>query len=123
MLCLIDNYDSFTYNIVSYLNQLGIQPWIVKNDAMTLDQLASHDIEGILISPGPARHRSPALRSRPSRPTRVKSRFWGSAWVTKRSPRPSVGISSMLARSCTVRYRTYTTTDVACSPASANRCA
>ncbi|GAB3343329.1 anthranilate synthase component II [Chromohalobacter beijerinckii] len=53
MLCLIDNYDSFTYNIVSYLNQLGIQPWIVKNDAMTLDQLASHDIEGILISPGP----------------------------------------------------------------------
>ncbi|MCK2042768.1 aminodeoxychorismate/anthranilate synthase component II [Chromohalobacter salexigens] len=53
MLCLIDNYDSFTYNIVSYLNQLGIQPWIVKNDAMTLDQLASHEIEGILISPGP----------------------------------------------------------------------
>ncbi|MCK0715624.1 anthranilate synthase component II [Chromohalobacter sarecensis] len=53
MLCLIDNYDSFTYNIVSYLNQLGVQPWIVKNDAMTLDQLASHDIEGILISPGP----------------------------------------------------------------------
>lgn len=53
MLCLIDNYDSFTYNIVSYLNQLGVQPWIVKNDAMTLDQLASHDLEGILISPGP----------------------------------------------------------------------
>ncbi|WP_040242659.1 anthranilate synthase component II [Chromohalobacter japonicus] len=53
MLCLIDNYDSFTYNIVSYLNQLGVQPWIVKNDAMTLDQLASHEIEGILISPGP----------------------------------------------------------------------
>ncbi|WP_280563259.1 MULTISPECIES: aminodeoxychorismate/anthranilate synthase component II [unclassified Chromohalobacter] len=53
MLCLIDNYDSFTYNIVSCLNQLGVQPWIVKSDAMTLDQLASHDIEGILISPGP----------------------------------------------------------------------
>ncbi|MCI0510178.1 anthranilate synthase component 2/para-aminobenzoate synthetase component 2 [Chromohalobacter marismortui] len=53
MLCLIDNYDSFTYNIVSYLNQLGTQPWIVKNDAMTLDELADHAIEGILISPGP----------------------------------------------------------------------
>ena len=53
MLCLIDNYDSFTYNIVSYLQQLGTDPWIVKNDAMTLDQLAHHDIDGILISPGP----------------------------------------------------------------------
>lgn len=53
MLCLIDNYDSFTYNIVSYLQQLGADPWIVKNDAMTLEQLAQHDIDGILISPGP----------------------------------------------------------------------
>ncbi len=53
MLCLIDNYDSFTYNIVSYLGQLGIQPNIIKNDQCQIDNIKALACKGILISPGP----------------------------------------------------------------------
>lgn len=50
---LIDNYDSFTYNIVQYLLELGIEPKIFKNNEITLAQLGKIEFESILISPGP----------------------------------------------------------------------
>lgn len=53
MLLLIDNYDSFTYNIVTYCNQLGHEPVIYKNDQITLDQLNLLSVGGIILSPGP----------------------------------------------------------------------
>ena len=49
---LIDNYDSFTYNIVQYLKELGVQPKIFENDKITVEELKSLDFERILISPG-----------------------------------------------------------------------
>lgn len=52
-LILIDNYDSFTYNIVQYLKELGIEPKIFKNDEITLSQLKKIDFSSIIISPGP----------------------------------------------------------------------
>lgn len=50
---LIDNYDSFTYNIVQYLKELGIEPKIFKNDGITIDELKKLNFSHIIISPGP----------------------------------------------------------------------
>ena len=49
---LIDNYDSFTYNIVQYLQELGIEPSIFENDKTTVEELKKIDFESIIISPG-----------------------------------------------------------------------
>jgi anthranilate synthase component II len=53
MLLMIDNYDSFTYNIVQYLGELGADVRVYRNDAITLDEIASLAPEKIVISPGP----------------------------------------------------------------------
>lgn len=53
MLIIIDNYDSFTYNLVQYFGQLGQHPLVVRNDAMTVDELAGHKPDYLVISPGP----------------------------------------------------------------------
>jgi len=50
---LIDNYDSFTYNIVQYLKELGVEPKVFKNDEITIDELKKIDFSSIIISPGP----------------------------------------------------------------------
>ncbi len=53
MLLVIDNYDSFTYNLVQYLGELGAEMRVVRNDEVTLDDLEVMQPERILISPGP----------------------------------------------------------------------
>lgn len=50
---LIDNYDSFTYNIVQYLKELGVEPKVFKNDEITINELKKIDFNHIIISPGP----------------------------------------------------------------------
>jgi anthranilate synthase component II len=52
-LAVIDNYDSFTYNLVQYLGELGAEPAVFRNDSVTVTELAGYD--GIVISPGPGR--------------------------------------------------------------------
>ena len=52
-LAVIDNYDSFTYNLVQYLGELGAEPAVFRNDSVTVKELAGYD--GIVISPGPGR--------------------------------------------------------------------
>jgi anthranilate synthase/aminodeoxychorismate synthase-like glutamine amidotransferase len=52
-LAIIDNYDSFTYNLVQYLGELGAEPAVFRNDSVTVAELARYD--GIVISPGPGR--------------------------------------------------------------------
>ncbi len=54
MLLVIDNYDSFTYNLVQYLGELGAEMKVIRNDEVTLDEI-EHELkpEKILISPGP----------------------------------------------------------------------
>ncbi len=51
---MIDNYDSFTYNIVQYCRELGADLKIIRNDEMTLDEIERLSPEKIIISPGPA---------------------------------------------------------------------
>ena len=54
MLLVIDNYDSFTYNLVQYLGELGAEMKVVRNDEVTVDEIESElKPERILISPGP----------------------------------------------------------------------
>src|SRR5574340_620457 len=53
MLLMIDNYDSFTYNLVQYLGELGAEVRVYRNDAITLDQIAALRPDQIVISPGP----------------------------------------------------------------------
>lgn len=49
---LIDNYDSFTYNIVQYLQELGVEPKIYENDKITVEELKQMIFESVIISPG-----------------------------------------------------------------------
>ena len=53
MLLLIDNYDSFTYNLVHYLGELGCVPHVVRNDALNVQEAMALKPEGIVLSPGP----------------------------------------------------------------------
>lgn len=53
MLIVIDNYDSFTYNLVQYFGEFGRKMEIFRNDAIAVKDIASHNPEGIVISPGP----------------------------------------------------------------------
>jgi len=50
---VIDNYDSFTYNLVQELAELGAEPTVVRNDAWTVEQVRDFAPDGIVISPGP----------------------------------------------------------------------
>ncbi|MBT2767888.1 aminodeoxychorismate/anthranilate synthase component II [Stenotrophomonas sp. ISL-67] len=53
MLLMLDNYDSFTYNLVQYLQTLGAEVKVVRNDALSVDEIAALAPERIVISPGP----------------------------------------------------------------------
>ncbi len=53
MLLIIDNYDSFTYNLVQYFGELGAQMMVKRNDEITLDEIRALQPERIVISPGP----------------------------------------------------------------------
>ncbi len=61
MLLVIDNYDSFTFNIVQYLGEMGVQMEIVRNDQISLDRIETMRPERILISPGPCSPREAGL--------------------------------------------------------------
>ncbi len=53
MIVLIDNYDSFTYNLYQYLGELGSDVLVVRNDAVTVSEVRAMDPEALVISPGP----------------------------------------------------------------------
>ena len=52
---VIDNYDSFVYNLVQYLGELGAEPIVHRHDAVTLDEMRALEPDAVLISPGPGR--------------------------------------------------------------------
>ena len=55
MVLVIDNYDSFTYNLVQYLGELGADVEVMRNDAVTLEDVENANADCIVISPGPGR--------------------------------------------------------------------
>ncbi len=54
MILLIDNYDSFTYNLFQYLSELGANLMVVRNDKITLEEIAAVSPQAIVVSPGPS---------------------------------------------------------------------
>ena len=58
MILMIDNYDSFTYNLVQYLRQIGEDVQVKRNDAVSVDEIATMAPQAIVISPGPGRPES-----------------------------------------------------------------
>jgi anthranilate synthase component 2 len=53
MILVIDNYDSFTFNLVQYLGEIGVEPVVRRNDAVTVEEVSAMTPEAIVISPGP----------------------------------------------------------------------
>lgn len=53
MILMIDNYDSFTYNVVQYLAELGAPPRVFRNDKVTVDELVELNPDALVVSPGP----------------------------------------------------------------------
>ncbi|HEY8195411.1 MAG TPA: aminodeoxychorismate/anthranilate synthase component II [Gemmatimonadales bacterium] len=61
MLLVLDNYDSFTYNLVQYAGELGVDPVVYRNDALTADEALALKPEAIVISPGPGTPREAGI--------------------------------------------------------------
>ncbi len=61
MILLIDNYDSFTYNLYQYLCELGAQVTVVRNDKVTLEEIEAMRPAGIVVSPGPSSPREAGI--------------------------------------------------------------
>jgi anthranilate synthase/aminodeoxychorismate synthase-like glutamine amidotransferase len=61
MLLIIDNYDSFTYNLVQYFGELGAEPVVKRNDEITLAEIEALKPEAIVISPGPCTPREAGI--------------------------------------------------------------
>ena len=61
MILMIDNYDSFTYNLVQYVEQLGSPVKVIRNDAASISDIVSWNPSGIIISPGPGRPESAGI--------------------------------------------------------------
>ena len=55
MVLVIDNYDSFTYNLVQYLGELGADVRVMRNDVVSLEDVVNANADRIVISPGPGR--------------------------------------------------------------------
>ncbi len=103
---MIDNYDSFTYNLVQFLGRLGADLVVYRNDHTDLEEVKDMDPAGIVISPGPKAPRdagsvqgdNPRLRSQ-------RTRSWGCAWGTSASGRSTAAGSTAPPTSCTARPR------------------
>ena len=99
MLLMIDNYDSFTYNLVQYLGELGVEVNVVRNDEIGVADIAEMRPDHIVVSPGPCTPKERrASRWRPFVPMPDRYRFWGSAWGISPSARPSAERSCMPVR-------------------------
>ncbi|KAF0121083.1 MAG: anthranilate synthase component II, partial [bacterium] len=61
MLLMIDNYDSFTYNLVQYLAELGEEVRVFRNDKISLEDIDNLKPQGLTISPGPGRPREAGI--------------------------------------------------------------
>ncbi len=90
---VIDNYDSFVYNLVQYLGELGAEPVVVRNDELDLDGLIALSPDLLLVSPVPDALRMPASRrSRSSTSALTMCQSSASAWVISASARSLAGV-------------------------------
>jgi len=60
---VVDNYDSFVYNLVQYLGELGAEPLVYRNDALSVDEAEALSPDAVLVSPGPGRPEDAGISS------------------------------------------------------------
>jgi anthranilate/para-aminobenzoate synthase component II len=77
LLLMIDNYDSFTYNIVQYLGELGAEVKVYRNDCISIDEIKSLAPKQIVISPGPCTPNEAGISKLVIEVTKVSARFLG----------------------------------------------
>ena len=85
MLLLIDNYDSFTYNLFQYLSELGQEVKVVRNDKTTVDEIEKMEPERIVISPGPSTPLQAGISNEVIRHFGSRLPYSASAWATSAS--------------------------------------
>ena len=83
MILMVDNYDSFTYNVVQYLAELKAEVQVYRNDQITIAEIEQLAPEKIVISPGPARPMKRVYQLRRLSILPAKFLFWVFAWDTK----------------------------------------
>ena len=108
---VVDNYDSFTYNLVQYLGELGAEIEVVRNDRATVDELLERDCDRVVVSPGPCTPNEAGISVEVMRrfPEAGRRRRSASASATSRSRRRSAARSSATCP-CTARRRRSSTT-------------
>lgn len=90
MLLVIDNYDSFTFNLVQYLGEMGVEMQVYRNDQIRLEEALALKPEQLLISPGPCSPREQDFQTTSSAPSpSVGCLFWVSAWGISAFATPS----------------------------------
>ncbi len=95
MLLLIDNYDSFTYNLAQYFGELGAEVHVHRNDALTVAEIAAWQPSHLVISPGPCTPSEAGISvAAITRVRRARSRSSACASATRRSGRRSAAASS-----------------------------
>lgn len=109
MLLMIDNYDSFTYNVVQYLGELGAEVKVIRNDELTIAQIEALNPERIVVSLVRAPRPRPVFPSKLSCTLPASCRFSVSAWATSPLARPLAVMSCGPARSCMARPARFST--------------
>lgn len=89
MILLIDNYDSFSYNLVQMLGQIRPDIRVVRNDAVTIHEIRAMKPDHLVLSPGPGYPESAGILEQACGSWRANCPSWASAWATRESARPS----------------------------------
>ena len=92
-LLVIDNYDSFTFNLVQYLGELGANSEVVRNDKISVEEVGERGADAIVISPGPCTPNEAGVSVDVVKRYAGCSPFWEWAWGTNPSQRRLAGTS------------------------------
>ena len=118
MLLMLDNYDSFTYNVVQYLGELGADVKVVRNDELSVAEIEALNPERIVVSPGPCTPNEAGVSLELIRHFAGKLPILGVCLGHQSIGQPSVAMWCAPVRPCTARpVRCFTMIRV-CSPGS-----
>ena len=106
---MIDNYDSFTFNLVQYLGELGAEVEVARNDQIDLDAIRDSDASRIMISPGPCTPNEAGISMAAIEAMAGERPVLGVCLGTRASARCLVDASYTRAKSCTARHRRFVT--------------